>query len=481
MRPYRFSYTHSKVISSGAVAAAVGVLALPAAAAGAPPPNDNRGNAQTIGVPATVDGATAESTLEPIEPSGCDQSRGSVWYVYTADRDRPVVADLTANGDLDGALEVFRVRRSQLTSLDCDSSDANGRASVAFDAERGQRYLFRVTQRQNSVAGTFQLRTLVVQRPARPPGATLPAAGVSNSVNRTLNPSDAWSIRLREGVTYRFNVAARTCVRFELFPPGTRSFSSRAVRESTCGGYMLFTPPPDRGGRYSIRISMQERGAAGYRLTAARATRDDTIPGIPLLNYDPETGALNGRRIDVVDLYRFTIDRSSGLQLDLRTKGKFDLELRNTRGRILRCMCRKEGSVQLRTRIARGRYFAVVRAREMSTSSYKLTRITRATTRTQVTVSNPRVQPGATVTIAVQISGGATGTTLVGVERFDPEFGWQFHARYSVRATAGRATLAFRTPFAARFRVRARYLGSRNLGPSSSFFREFEAADPIGP
>jgi hypothetical protein len=119
-------------------------------------------------------------------------------------------------------------------------------------------------------------------------------------------------------------------------------------------------------------------------------------------------------------------------------------------------------------------------ARGDARASYKLTRETRAITRTGIRVSRRTVAPGGTVNLTAVISGGASGTTLIGVERFDPLFGWQFYARYRVRATGGRASVAFKTPYQARFRARARFLGSRAFSPSQSPFRGFAAETPIG-
>jgi hypothetical protein len=458
------------------------LLALPVAASAAPPANDDRADAQSITLPANVTGSTAEATREAAEPGvDCDNGAGSVWYSFAATDNRRVVVDLAAQGKLDASVDVFHVRRSQLDALDCEATDDNGAASVAFQAEKGQSYLIRVSQRANSVPGTFKLTADSVQPAARPPGKTLPGKGVANSVNRTLNPSDAWSVVLREGVTYRFNLVASRSVGLEVFPPGTRSFSSGdPVADISSPGYFIFTPSDGEGGRYPLRVSTSTRGTTGYRLTVAPTTEDDTTPGRPLLNFDPARGSLNGGKIDVIDLYRFDIRRRSDLTLDLRTKGSFDLELRNERGRRLRCVCGDDGNAELRMTIARGRYFVALEARDNSRATYKLTRITRAITRTGLAVSSRTVRPGGVVNLTAQISSGATGTTLIGVERFDPLFGWQFYARYRVRATGGRASVAFKTPFQARFRARARFLGSRAFSPSQSAFREFSAENPIG-
>lgn len=138
---------------------------------------------------------------------------------------------------LDASIDVFRQRRSQLDSLDCEQTDGGGRASAGVDAQDGQAYLIRISRRVGSVAGPFRLTSAAVQPAARPPGPRLPAAGARNSVNRTLNPSDAYSARLRQGVTYRVNLAVSRCANLEIYRPGTRSFSGGSrVETLSCGG-----------------------------------------------------------------------------------------------------------------------------------------------------------------------------------------------------------------------------------------------------
>lgn len=467
--------------SSGLAAALLALLA-PVAQAAAPA-NDDRSRAEAITVPATANGTVVEATVERSDPATCGSSAGSVWYRYRADRARRVVVDLAANGDLDAIVDVFRQRRSQLDPLDCEATDDGGAASIAFQAQRGQAYLIRVVRRAGSEPGTFRLTTSAVQPPATPPGRALATAGARDSVNRTLNPSDAWNVRLRAGTSYRVNIAGSDCVRGEIYAPGARSFDDEdPVRVAACGGYGLFTPNPDEGGsgRYVIRVLATRRGTTPYRLTVAPATSDDTAPGRPLLNFSPTRGSLDGGGIDALDLYRFDIRRRSDLVLDLRTGGSFDLQLLSDTGRRVGCACGEDGDVQLRTPLRRGRYFAAVRARGTSRGSYRLSRITRGITSTRLRVDPRAVRPGGLVTLAAAISGGASGKTLIGVERFDPLEGWQFYARYEVRASGGRAAIRFGVPAVGRWRARARFLGSRAFSPSESRFVGFGAQTPIG-
>lgn len=109
--------------------------------------------------------------------------------------------------------------------------------------------------------------------------------------------------------------------------------------------------------------------------------------------------------------------------------------------------------------------------------------MTRAITATRISVngsSRATLAPGAVATFAASVSGGATGTTLVGVERFDPLEGWQFYARYRLRAAGGRATVRFQAPTTGRWRARARFLGSRGFSPSRSGHVELDVQEPIG-
>src|SRR5688572_12257687 len=115
-----------------AVAAALATLAAPAAALAAPPANDERTAARTLTLPAAVDGTTAESTLEPTEPFGCQPLQGSVWYELQAPSDDRIVVRLSARGDLDATLDVFRRTRSQLDPVDCETGDEEGRAELSF-------------------------------------------------------------------------------------------------------------------------------------------------------------------------------------------------------------------------------------------------------------------------------------------------------------------------------------------------------------
>src|SRR3954453_19348965 len=182
------------------------VLALlPATAAAAPPANDNRASAQSLDpLPTTVQGTTQEATREDSEfGSSCTDSGASVWYAATAAQTGRIGVRADAGGDLDYSVDVFKRVRSQLSNEACDSSDGQGRAALSFAATQGDRLLIRVTQRENSVAGTFALHVSAPFTPATPPGRPLPANGATRTLDRADHVDDAWSVLLHSGVTYR--------------------------------------------------------------------------------------------------------------------------------------------------------------------------------------------------------------------------------------------------------------------------------------
>jgi hypothetical protein len=458
--------------------ALVVATALPATASAAPPPNDNRADAQEVTPPATVDGTTVEATQEENDTSQCAGSTNSVWYRVTAPRDGRLVLELAANGDLDAVVDVFRVQRSRTTPLGCDSSDQRGRASVAVEVARNQSFLIRVAKLTASVDDTFKLTIQFGRALAEAPGPPLPAGGATGSLQRVVDPNVAYSVRLQPGVTYKFNLASGSCTPLALYPPGTTSFGdASAVDNARCGGYMVFTPGPGQGGVYSLLAEASTaRRSVRFRLMAARVGRDDTAPGRFIRNYARVRGSLDSNAIDVIDLYRFDVTRKSVLELALQTEQRFRVTLLTAGGRRL-----GTSTDNLSLRVKPGRYFAVVRAGRRATGAYRLTRVSRAITRTRALVDGKRraiVSPGATASLSARVAPGVAGPVLLFVERFDPVDGWQFARQFRVRASGGVATAGFRGEVG-RYRVRAQFRGTRGASPSQSGFAYWRVQGPL--
>src|SRR4051812_12166423 len=324
----------------------------------APPSNDDRADAQDATFPSTVDGTSADSTRETDDPaSECGQDEGSVWYRVKPKKGR-VILQLAASGDLDALVDVYRVQRSQLLFTGCQATNAKGKAALAFRTrKKPDTYLIRVAQQMGSASDTFSL-SIQLGQPATPPGPSLPPGGASGTLDRVLNPADAYSIPMSEGVTYRFHLTSKTCAPLLLFPPGTKSFGRRyPVRRLSCGGYALFTPRGGQSGVYSLLAQAgYNQTPVKYRLSAGRASVDDTTPGRTISNYAMVHGSLTGGGLDVVDLYRFDVQRRSGLRLSVASKAGFELNLLRDTGHVLETTTR-----EIRTSVPAGRYYLAVR------------------------------------------------------------------------------------------------------------------------
>jgi hypothetical protein len=468
---------------SWCVIACLAAVAFPAAAHAAPPANDNRADAQQVPkIPATLDGTTVDSTLEQDEPtSGCGELAGSGWYQLRAQDKGRVIASLAANGALDAVVDVYHVQRSQLMEIACDPTNSKGKAELGFRVKAGDTYLIRVSQQMDSAPDSFQLVLEPAAPAAAPPGPPLPRGGASGTLDLVRNPSFAYSIPMSEGVTYRFHMAAgEKCTPFAIYPPGTKSFSSRApVRRLSCGGYTLFTPRGGQGGVYSLLVrTPRDGGSARFLLTGGRAGVDDTTPGRLIGNYARVRGALAGGGLDVVDLYRFDVLRRSALRVAVASKAGFTLNLLRDSGHLLR-----SSTGEIRTKVAAGRYYLAVQAEPRTSGKYTLTRLSRTLTRTSLSADRGRsstVKPGETVRLGVAVKPGDSGPVRVVIERYDPLEGWQFSRRYFVQTSrAGKSVIAWKPPSVGRYRVIANFRGTRRSSPSASGYVRVHVEAPL--
>ena len=451
--------------------------AIPAAAAA--PDNDERDDATRVGaLPAHLSGATAGSTRQRGEPaSPCARIAGSVWYRFDAAASRRIVVRLQAGGDLDATLDVYKRFRSQQSFQTCDVSDTHGRAAASFLAERGHSYLVRVGRRVNSARAPFTLSLRAVRGP-RLPGPPLPVTGVSGSLDRVARPAQPWSVWLTAGVRYRVAIAhpPGACPRASLYRPGTTPASAGGPTAVVgCRGYRIFTPRAGQGGRYSVlvRATQVVRGPQRYHLQVAPAGPDDSAPGVFIGNYARVAGALDGRGVDAVDLYRFDVTRRSVLFLHLqaaRTR-QFDLMLLDAWGNMLGCVCGQRGNHELHKGLHKGRFFVAVRSPAGATGDYRLLRASRTITKTTLRVDGAgraTAAPGDAAELSVTTTPAVSGPVTVDLEQFDPLEGWQFVRALRGRAVAGTATLRFAAPTVGRWRARARYEGTRATAPSET-------------
>lgn len=459
-----------------ALAAAVTLAAVPVALSD--PSNDGRDDATTLqATPQLVSGTTRDAHADDGEGSDCGDTAGSVWYRFDAKRTQRIVAKLAAGGDLDATLDVYVRERSQQTPLTCDASDRNGRAAVAFTAQRGQSYLLRVAQRSGSVSGDFRLRVAAAPG-ARLPGAPLPDGGISGSLDRVGRTLQVWSTRMKQGQRYRVRLlhSGPGCLRASVYRAGRGPSTGEALARIGCDGYGLFTPRPGQGTRFSVFVFAAGgvRGQQRYHLQAAPAGRDDSAPGRFVANYGRVRGTLDGGSVDDVDLFRFDVTRRSALFLGLRTpdrRAALDLVLLDPFGNVVRCACDGTGNARLVKGLRPGRYFIAARARGGAHAPYTLLRASRTITKTTLRVNGAGqalLEPGQPATITVRTEPVANGPVTVTFEQFDPLSGWQYVRRLQTTARAGIATLHFTPPTPGRWRATATYRGTRGTAPSDA-------------
>lgn len=215
-----------------------------------------------------------------------------------------------------------------------------------------------------------------VDPPAAFPGPPLPAAGLAGKLDVTRNRQDSYAVVLRAGVTYRFHLALAGdgCASLRLYGPGARSFGGAPADHTGCSGYGLFTPGPGQGGTYSLLVTAPRgvRGAQRYHLQIGRALEDDIAPGRDISATDRVRGRLDGKRLDVVDLYCFEVTRRAEVRLKVEAPTELGLSIRNHRGTVV---AGDDGSGQVRRMLPPGRYYAAVLAFANQQVDYTLTRI----------------------------------------------------------------------------------------------------------
>ena len=459
-----------KLFITGAAALAL-LLAVTATANAAPPSNDDRAAARNLSIPQNVSSNTAEATVEDGEPSFCSSgSKNSVWFKFTGNGNR-VAIGIDAAGDLDAVIDVISFARSQPQNIDCANTDRNGVALLDFRAGRGATYFIRVAERGNSASGSFSLRLLAASDPAKKPGRRLPRSGASDNVNLVSNPSDAWSVTMRAGTTYRINFVAdsdEVCPDAYLYAPGESIGGGSSASLNCQDGYTLFTPNRGKGGRYTVVVEASRGTLANqrYHLEAARAGNDDTAPGA-YWGGGSRRGSLSGGGIDAVDLYNFDLERTAFVGLRVSSKRDFEVELRSIGGRRLGCSC--NGSIN--RRLKPGTYYAVVYAAAPQSGSYTLKRSVRTITRTGLTFNGSKhatAGAGSSVRLRASVTPPGNGKLVITLERKDPVFGWQFVRTYTGSGSGGGMSIAFSPPGVGEYRAKAEFKGSRTANPSRS-------------
>ena len=479
------SYSGSEAHAASSKAVAVAVT----------PPNDERRLAERLAPPPSVeDGTLVGATYAYSDPDAdCADLEATVWYRLAPTKAQRVAIRLKAHGKLDAAIAVFQLVRSQYRTLGCAATDAKGVAGVSFDVSRRGRYLVLVGAREDSARSTFRLE-LFAPPVATPPGSALPLRGVRSALDPLIKPEEAWSSTMIAGRTYRINLAPDRdrCLSLSLFAPGTRSFAyADPLRVARCGGYAVFTPGPDGGGRYSLLVEAEGGGggAQGYRLHTAPAGPDDVAPGITVSNRERRHGTLSGRGVDVVDLYRFEISHLSDVTLRYASSRalRFDLLLVSSTGSRIERASSEHGGGKLRRQLDQGEYYVAFRALEQTSGSYSFSLLGREITATAVTIdglTEATSTPGRWVSLGALVTPSAAigGPIRLQIARFDPIEGWQFVRLFNTRVgSGGRATVSWKPPSLGRWRLHAVFMGSGAASPSKSGYAYLDVRSPASP
>jgi hypothetical protein len=134
----------------------------------APPPNDNRDNAQVLPTfPAVTEGTTVDATVERLDPqrSPCGRVDATVWYRIESAPDGTVVASVQASGALAPVVHIYRRNPSNIAEVACGTGKAGGKAVASVAAVRGAGYLILVGHKPGTPNGDFQLRADLILPP----------------------------------------------------------------------------------------------------------------------------------------------------------------------------------------------------------------------------------------------------------------------------------------------------------------------------
>jgi hypothetical protein len=416
-----------------------------------PPANDSRRGARVASLPGSIRGTTLGATADELDPEACDLAGATVWYRLRSPAGRRVVLTVAAAGNLDASFGVVEQRRSQTRTIGCGQTGDGGRGGLTYLPRRGSTYFAVVGHQGASDPGIFTLSGVVAQ-PAERVARQLPGRGVRSSVHYLTDVNDLWRVQLRAGVVYKigFQAAGESC------PAAAFRRGTRLLFQIGCAGVRTFTPGPEGGGRYVIEVQAGPVGGVqGYGLRLGAAGPDDLGVGRPLPNGITSSGGLSVAALDVTDLWHFDVARTSDVRLDLRSPGLSLTLLRDDGGRL-------GSGATVRRQLGPGRYVVAVGG---GSGAYSLSLLIRDITRTALTLPQGVVAPGQAVSLRPEVTQAAGGIAELQIDRFDPLTGWHFHRL--IRMPVG-GSVSWVPPAEGRWRVRARFLGTRTASPSRS-------------
>jgi hypothetical protein len=424
-----------------------------------PPPNDDRGGAQSVKLPGATGGTTLGATADDADPGRCALTGGTVWYRLASRREGRILLRLTAAGQLDAGIVVLERVRSRTETLTCEVTDRRGRATVGFASRRGAVYLVAIGHVGRSDPGTFRLETFLSEAPeSLRAGKRLPAGGARATVHGLTDVNDVWRVSMRPGTTYRLGFSSTSCAYVSL---RARRQPTRELAEIECRGYRTFTPGPDGGGEYVLEVA--SAGAPQkepYRLLFAPAGPDDLGIGVLLRNRIAVRGSLDSSRLDLQDVYHFDVERRADVRLDVTGGLRFQVLTDDGHG--------LGTFAAMRRQLAPGRYVvAVTSSFGDPAAAYALKLLIREITATSLRLPLTPVTPGSIVELRPQVTDATAGTVEIQIDRFDPLTGWHFNRLLRTRAGG---SIGWTPPAEGRWRLRAAYKGTLEASPSRSAY-----------
>lgn len=283
----------------GLFIAFVAVMFAPAAAA-APPPNDNRADAQLLAsFPASATGTTIEATVERLDPqvSDCGQIEATVWYRIDLAPDGRIVVTVSGHPGFAPVVRLYR-RGNQLTEVDCGSAGDGGTVVTSFQTTRGAGYFILVGHRPGAADGSFDVSAELFLPPrndrardAQPLGG-LPATIDGTTLGATGDDSDGRSCGLAGGsvwysfagsgrrVVLQLNTEDRLDASMTVFERVRSELEGIDCSATDRKGEALLTVDTERRRTYLVVIGQRARSQPGtFTLSALAAEAPESLPG----------------------------------------------------------------------------------------------------------------------------------------------------------------------------------------------------------
>ena len=333
-------------------------LTIAAPALAAPPPNDNRADAQLLPTfPAVTHGTTVDATVERLDPqvSKCGRVDATVWYRIESAPDGTIVASVQASGALAPVVHIYRRNPSNIAEVACGTAKAGGKAVVSVAAVRGAGYLILVGHKPGAPNGDFDLRADLVlppdndERSQASPIGRLPATKRGTTLGAT---SDDYSnCRMAGGgVWYRFRGPAtgRAIVQLAV---GERDGVVAAfhrirgdVRDIGCQetdrhGRAVFGFATERGDEYLLLVGDRAGSSPGeFTLTIRPGEAPERLPGRALPRWGVR-GSVDGLT-DVNDIWSVRLTQGRTYRISFSSAPCAQARLRRGRSVLRSFSCR---------------------------------------------------------------------------------------------------------------------------------------------